>query len=98
MRESKIVLNQEDDKPEDIKLLLCPFCGGKAQVVLESRWMVPGAYVQCKSCKAKTRTIDTGAYIPVKGGEAVAVTLHGAASMARQEWQRRDTTSQSLGL
>ena len=42
---------------KDKELLPCPFCGGKAKLIINMQSFEPYAIVQCKNCSAKTKDI-----------------------------------------
>lgn len=42
---------------EDIKLKPCPFCGGKAKLIINIQSFEPYAMVGCESCSAKTKKV-----------------------------------------
>lgn len=44
-------------KDKDTELLPCPFCGGKAKLIINMQSFVPYAMVQCENCSAKTKKI-----------------------------------------
>ena len=44
-------------KDKDTELLPCPFCGGKAKLIINMQSFVPYAMVRCENCSAKTKNV-----------------------------------------
>ncbi len=44
-------------KDKDTELLPCPFCGGKAKLIINKHCCEPYAMVQCENCSAKTKDV-----------------------------------------
>lgn len=65
------------------KLKPCPFCGGEAQLVVNG-WK---AFVQCKRCEAKTRTIKHS--LPRKNAEHLSFAEAERDRWAVEAWNRR---------
>lgn len=42
---------------KDTELLPCPFCGGKAKLIIDTQFSEPYAMVRCENCSAKTKKI-----------------------------------------
>lgn len=42
---------------KDTKLLPCPFCGGKAKLIIDMKAFAPYAMVRCENCSAKTKDV-----------------------------------------
>lgn len=42
---------------KDTELLPCPFCGGKARLVINMQSFERYAMVQCENCSAKTKNV-----------------------------------------
>lgn len=61
----------------------CPFCGGEAQLVMNG-WK---AFVQCKRCKAKTRTVKHS--LPRKRPEILPLAEAERDRWAVEKWNRR---------
>lgn len=44
-------------KDKDAELLPCPFCGGKAKLIINMQSFVPYAMVRCENCSTKTKNV-----------------------------------------
>ncbi len=42
---------------KDTELLPCPFCGGKAKLIINKQYCEPYAVVQCENCSAKVKDV-----------------------------------------
>lgn len=43
---------------DEIKLKLCPFCGGEAKIKINAGHGYEQAYVECTNCAVRTKMID----------------------------------------
>lgn len=44
-------------KDKDTELLPCPFCGGKAKLIIDTQFSELYAMVRCENCSAKTKNV-----------------------------------------
>lgn len=44
-------------KDKDTELLPCPFCGGKAKLIINMQASAPYAMVQCENCRVQTKDV-----------------------------------------
>lgn len=44
-------------KDKDTELLPCPFCGGKAKLIINMQSFEPYATVRCENCSVRTKNV-----------------------------------------
>lgn len=42
---------------KDTELLPCPFCGGKAKLIINMQAFAPYAMVRCENCRVQTKDV-----------------------------------------
>ena len=72
----------------------CPYCGGVANVKKVSQFGVTGIQIGCSKCGIVHAPIFASTYTLFRGMQNITFTLQGAAFVALETWNRRDTTTE----
>ncbi|MBU5451408.1 Lar family restriction alleviation protein [Acetivibrio sp. MSJd-27] len=83
-----------DDDPCEIEhepLLLCPFCGGEAEIKGVGIYHLDGMRVRCKKCGNSTSAIAEGSYLEPKNNwkPGPELSLADVLKKSVSKWNRR---------